>query len=76
MTHWVYPDSFTTVTTVANWVATVSVICCAFLVLSWAVLPVDKTNRHYLSVCLTVAVFIMGVSRSPAQLIPCFVVHK
>lgn len=62
MTDWVYPDTFGTMTTVANWVATSSVIFCAFLLLSWAVLPVDKTGRHYLSVCLTASVLMMNVS--------------
>lgn len=62
MTDWVYPDYFSTLTAVANWVATASGICCVFLLLSWLALPVDKTNRHYLSVCLTVAVLVMNVS--------------
>ncbi|KAM3088373.1 hypothetical protein ACMFMG_000018 [Clarireedia jacksonii] len=34
-------------------------ICSAFLLVSFAFLPVDKTNRHYLSVCLTVATIMM-----------------
>ncbi|KAL7902179.1 putative G-protein coupled receptor [Trichoderma sp. SZMC 28014] len=61
MTDWVYPDSFSTIGTVANWIATVSVICCVFLLLSWAVLPVDKTNRHYLSICFTLGILIMNM---------------
>ncbi|KAF4123965.1 7 transmembrane receptor (Secretin family) [Geosmithia morbida] len=61
LTHWVYPDYFETVTDVANWVATVSAICCVFLILSWTVLPVNKTNRHYLSICLTIGIFIMSL---------------
>jgi hypothetical protein len=61
MTDWVYPDSFGTMTTVANWVATTSVIFCVFLLLSWTILPVDKTGRHYLSVCLTGAVLLMNL---------------
>jgi hypothetical protein len=62
MTDWVYPDRFETLTAVANWVAAFSVLCCVFLLLSWACLPVDKTNRHYLSICLTFAVLLMNVS--------------
>lgn len=61
LTDWVYPDSFKTVGTVANWVATVSAICCMYLFLSWAFLPVEKTNRHYLSICLTIGVFFMNM---------------
>ncbi|KHO00013.1 GPCR, family 2-like protein [Metarhizium album ARSEF 1941] len=48
-------------TVVANWVAAVSVICCVYLLASWAVLPVDKTSRHYLSLCLTFAVLLMNL---------------
>lgn len=61
MDNWIYPDSFDTMTTVANWVAAVSTICCIYLLASWAALPVDKTNRHYFSVCLTFAVMLMNV---------------
>lgn len=69
MAEWAYPDSFRTVTTVANWVATVGLVCCVYLLASWAALPVEKTNRHYLSICLTIGVFLMNVSYSPlAQL--------
>jgi len=32
------------------------------LLLSWLVLPVEKTHRHYLSICLTIAVMLMNVS--------------
>jgi hypothetical protein len=45
----------------ANWVSVVSTICCVFLLVSWTVLPVDKTFRHYLSISLTVAVMMMNV---------------
>uniref|UniRef100_L2G0B5 G-protein coupled receptors family 2 profile 2 domain-containing protein n=1 Tax=Colletotrichum fructicola (strain Nara gc5) TaxID=1213859 RepID=L2G0B5_COLFN len=61
LTDWVYPDYFNTMTTAANWVCVASAACCLFLLLSWAVLPVDKTYRHYLSICLTIAVFIMNL---------------
>ncbi|KAM5355860.1 hypothetical protein ACJ41O_002506 [Fusarium nematophilum] len=61
MTDWVYPDRFDILTAVANWVALFSVICCVFLLLSWACLPVEKTNRHYLSICLTFAVLLMNL---------------
>ncbi|KAK3328846.1 hypothetical protein B0H66DRAFT_467609 [Apodospora peruviana] len=61
MTDWAYPDSFHTLSLGAGWVAVVSTICCVFLLLSWAVLPVDKTYRHYLSICLTTAVLFMNL---------------
>lgn len=62
MTAWAYPDSFNTLTQVTNWLAAAGSLCCVFLLLSWALLPVDKTNRHYLSICLTAAVLVMNVS--------------
>ncbi|KND94668.1 hypothetical protein TOPH_00085 [Tolypocladium ophioglossoides CBS 100239] len=61
MVDWVYPDSFNTVTVVANWVATISAICCLFFRASWAALPVDKTNRHYLSICFVIGIFMMNL---------------
>lgn len=61
MTDWAYPDSFQTLGLAAEWVAVVSTICCVFLMLSWACLPVEKTNRHYLSICLTTGVFFMNM---------------
>ncbi len=61
MTQWVYPDQFDTINEAANWIAVASTICCLFLLVSWAVLPVDKTYRHYLSICLTTGVIFMNV---------------
>ncbi|RDA85184.1 hypothetical protein CP532_2392 [Ophiocordyceps camponoti-leonardi (nom. inval.)] len=61
LADWVYPDSFKTITAAANWLAAVSGICCLVLLLSWAALPIDKTNRHYLSVCLTLGVLLMNL---------------
>jgi len=66
MTDWAYPDSFNTVGIVAQWLSVVGLICCIFLLLSWAVLPVEKTFRHYLSICLTTAVLLMSVG------LPCY----
>ncbi|KAL2171127.1 hypothetical protein VTG60DRAFT_3642 [Thermothelomyces hinnuleus] len=73
LTDWTYPDSFRDMTTAANWVAVASTICCVFLLLSWAVLPVDKTYRHYLSISLTAGVvcmnlgFVIPLAGNPAQ---------
>ena len=70
MTEWVYPDYFATVSTAANWVSVFGTVCCAFLLLSWAFLPVDKTHRHYLSISLTAAVVLMNVSLAPLDKSP------
>lgn len=61
MTQWTYSDSFSTLGDAADWIAVVSTVCCVFLLLSWAILPIDKTHRHYLSICLTLAVVFMNL---------------
>lgn len=61
MTQWTYPDTFDTVGDAADWISVVSTVCCLFLLLSWAILPIDKTHRHYLSICLTLAVVFMNL---------------
>ncbi|KFY21508.1 hypothetical protein V493_07351 [Pseudogymnoascus sp. VKM F-4281 (FW-2241)] len=58
-TEWLYPDSFHTVTLASNWLNVVGLVCTVFLLLSFAILPVEKTHRHYLSICLVIAIVIM-----------------
>lgn len=41
----------------------VGVTCCVFLLLSFAALSVEYTNRHYLSVCLVTAILILQVCK-------------
>ncbi|KAJ2907075.1 uncharacterized protein MKZ38_008643 [Zalerion maritima] len=60
MTDWVYPDNFGTLTQIADWVSVAGTLSCVFLLLSWLFLPVEKTNRHYLSICLCCAVLMMN----------------
>lgn len=61
MTDWTYSDNFVHVGIAAQWVSVLSMACCVFLLLSWAVLPIDKTHRHYLSICLVFAVGFMNL---------------
>lgn len=61
MTDWTYSDAFSTVGVAAEWVSVASTLCCLFLLLSWTVLPIDKTHRHYLSICLTISVVMMNL---------------
>ena len=63
MSDWVYPDSFNTIGVAADWIAVAGTAFCGFLLLSWIFLPVEKTHRHYFSICLTVAILIMSASR-------------
>lgn len=73
MTDWTYPDSFNTVGIVAEWIAVASLVCCLFLLLSWMFLPIDKTHRHYLSICVSIAVcfinlgFVIPLAGRPDQ---------
>lgn len=58
-TDWLYPDTFGHVNTAADWLNVAGLVSCAFLLLSFALLPVEKTHRHYLSICLVLAVILM-----------------
>ncbi|KIX99037.1 uncharacterized protein Z520_05498 [Fonsecaea multimorphosa CBS 102226] len=73
MTDWTYSDGFESRTEIANWVNVAAFVLSVYLLLSFAVLPVKYTHRHYLSVCLTVGVvfvelaFIIPLATKPAQ---------
>ncbi|KAK0118774.1 hypothetical protein ONS95_007656 [Cadophora gregata] len=58
-TQWLYADNFDAITHSASWLNVAGMVCSMFLILSFAFLPVEKTHRHYLSVCLAVAIIIM-----------------
>jgi uncharacterized membrane protein SirB2 len=49
-------------TVAAGWLAVALLPLTAFLLLSFAVLPVKWTNRHYITVCFTLAVACLQVS--------------
>jgi hypothetical protein len=63
-TEWLYANNFDSVTTAMDWVNVVGMICSVFLLVSFVVLPVKKTHRHYLSVCLAISIAIMQVRPS------------
>jgi hypothetical protein len=48
--------------------STVGLVICIFLLLSWACLPVEKTRRHYLSICLVIGIVFEAVRFSPLPL--------
>jgi hypothetical protein len=60
-TEWLYPDSFDAMTKSASWINVAGMVCSMFLLISFAFLPVGKTHRHYLSVCLAIATVMMQV---------------
>ena len=48
-------------TQAASWVNVAGIVCSVFLLVSFAFLPIGKTHRHYLSVCLTIATVMLEV---------------
>ncbi|KAH8815050.1 G protein-like protein-coupled receptor : GPCR, secretin-like protein [Xylogone sp. PMI_703] len=58
-TEWLYPSNFDSLTGNVGWGSVVGMVCCVFLLASWAFLPVNKTHRHYLSICLSIAIVLM-----------------
>lgn len=46
---------------VANWLNVLGLVCTMALLISFVVLPADKSRRHYLTVCLVVGVTMMQV---------------
>ncbi len=47
--------------TVAEWLNVLGLILCSFMLLSYFVLPAQKTRSHYLSICLVVSVMMMAI---------------
>ena len=48
-------------TEIANWINVAAFVAVMFLLISYAVLPVKWTHRHYLSICLVIGVVCMEV---------------
>lgn len=47
-------------TQIANWFNVISLFCNAFMLLSFAVLPPEKSHRHYLSIGLCVSLILLN----------------
>ena len=62
MTDWVYDDDFDKLTTISGWISVVATAGLVFLLVSWAVLPVKQTSRHYLSISLAISILFFNVS--------------
>ena len=52
---------FEVIPEVANWLNVGGMVCCVVLLISYLVLPVKQTSRHYLTVGLVVAICLMQV---------------
>ncbi|KAF1836713.1 hypothetical protein BDW02DRAFT_214138 [Decorospora gaudefroyi] len=61
LTDYLYPESFNTAYRVAEALNVAGLICLVFLMISYMVLPAEKTRRHYLSYCLIVAAMLMAL---------------
>ncbi|KAL8840327.1 MAG: hypothetical protein Q9170_001342 [Blastenia crenularia] len=59
VSDWIYSDNFKTTPKVANWLNVVGLVCTVSLLISFIVLPVQRTSRHYLTVCFIVAICIL-----------------
>ncbi|KAK6379170.1 hypothetical protein LTR81_027778 [Elasticomyces elasticus] len=61
ITDWVYSENFNTLGTVAEWLNVVGLILLSFMLVSYVVLPAQKTRSHYLSICLIVSVMMIAL---------------
>ncbi|KAH9873659.1 hypothetical protein IAQ61_004284 [Plenodomus lingam] len=61
MTDFIYPPRFNTYYRVAEALNVVGLICLVFLLITFIVLPAEKTRRHYLSYCLIIAAILMAL---------------
>jgi len=59
--QWLNLAGFDDRTEIANWVNVAACVLSFYLILSFLVLPVKYTHRHYLSVCLTLGVLFIEV---------------
>ena len=72
-TDWLYPSNFYSLTRIAGYVNVVGLALCVFMLVSFAVLPLEKTKRHYLNVCLLLSIvflelgFIVPWAQTPQQ---------
>ncbi|KAF2099460.1 hypothetical protein NA57DRAFT_65524 [Rhizodiscina lignyota] len=60
-TDFIYPKSFKTWYRVGESLNALGLFFCLFLLITFAVLPADKTRRHYLSICLILAIIVEGL---------------
>jgi hypothetical protein len=44
-----------------QYISPISLAACLFLLLSWLILPIDKSHRHYLSVGLVACILLVNV---------------
>ena len=57
-----YTNAFERNNRVANYVSIISLICNAFLLVTFFVLPQEKSHRHYLSIGLTISLILIAIA--------------
>jgi len=62
ITHWVFADKFDAHAPVANYVSIAAFVCNVLLLLTFAVVPEEKSHRHYLSVSMTVSLLLLALA--------------
>ncbi|CEJ62159.1 hypothetical protein PMG11_10667 [Penicillium brasilianum] len=62
LADWRYADNTAKRVGVASWISVAILPLCIFLLVSYAVLPVKWTNRHYLSICFTLGICCMEIA--------------
>lgn len=62
MTDWVFSDNFQRLEPTANYVGIASLVCNVLLLLTYLVLPEEKSHRHYLSIGLTVSLILLSIA--------------
>ncbi|KAF2262644.1 hypothetical protein CC78DRAFT_582411 [Lojkania enalia] len=60
--EWVYPENWKQQFRVPNYLIILSVTLCLFLLLSFTMLPKEKTHQHYLSVGLLISALLIFLS--------------
>ncbi|KAL6715922.1 hypothetical protein ACLMJK_006883 [Lecanora helva] len=68
ITDWVYSDEFDVIPKAANWLNVAGMVCSVSMLATFFVLPISRTNRHYLTVGLVIALgFIIPLAANPDQ---------
>ncbi|CAI7657117.1 unnamed protein product [Penicillium bialowiezense] len=73
LAEWRYDTDLHSKIDVASWISVAILPLCIFLLVSYAVLPVKWTHRHYLSICFTLGIccmelaFIIPLGAKPEQ---------
>ncbi|KAF2097004.1 hypothetical protein NA57DRAFT_77255 [Rhizodiscina lignyota] len=60
--YWVYSDKLLDHLEIPGWISVASLVLCAFLLLTWIVLPPERSHRHYLSIGLIVCLILVQLA--------------